>query len=126
MEITLANSALGPLARDLNYKSLVDAFHGHAHRRLCQLSHLTTYTEGIGLEDMGGCERAYSRSNSLAGATRYMGIFHRMQAIARHFLDTDHLETYQNLSEFCFHLSTACIADIRPQRRSSGIITPRH
>ena len=31
IEVTLNNSALGPLARALNYKSLVDAFHGHAH-----------------------------------------------------------------------------------------------
>jgi Kyakuja-Dileera-Zisupton transposase len=99
IEITLDNSPLGPLAHSLNYKSLVDVFHGHAHRRLCQLSHLTTYTCGLGLEDLGVCERAFSRSNGLGGAMRYMGVFHRMQAIARYFEDTGHLETYQNLSK---------------------------
>ena len=60
IEITLKNSALGPHADALNYKSLVDAFHGHAHNRLCQLSHLATYTKGLGIEDLGVCERAFS------------------------------------------------------------------
>ena len=99
MEATLNNSTLGPLARALNYKSLVDGFHGHAHTCLCQLSHLATYTNGLGIEDLGMCEWAYSQSNSLGGATRYMSVIHCMQAIARYFEDTDHLETYQNLSE---------------------------
>jgi len=99
IETTLKNSALSPLATALGYKSLVDAFHGHAHNRLCQLSHLATYTKGLGIEDLGVCERAFSRSNGLGGATRHMSVFHRMQAIVRYFKDTDHLETYQNLSK---------------------------
>ncbi|EGO30599.1 hypothetical protein SERLADRAFT_404701 [Serpula lacrymans var. lacrymans S7.9] len=33
-------------ARALHHAYLVGAFHGHAHRHLCQLSHLATYTEG--------------------------------------------------------------------------------
>jgi hypothetical protein len=107
IETTLNNSTLGPLACSLNYKSLVDAFHRHAHRRLCQLSHLTTYTHGLGLEDLGVCERAFSRSNGLGGATGYMGVFHCMQAIARYFEDTDHLETYQNLSKKLYVYSSS-------------------
>ena len=99
IETTLMNSALGPRAAALNYKSLVDAFHGHAHNRLCQLSHLASYTNGLGIEDLGVCERAFSRSNGLAGIVRHMSIFHRMQAIALYFENTDHLETYQNLSK---------------------------
>ena len=111
IETTLKNSPLGPLAQALNYKSLVNAFHGHAHNRLCQLSHLATYTKGLGIEDLGVCERAFSRSNGLAGATRYMSIFHRMQAIAWYFEDTDHLETYQNLSKWLLHLLLAAHTD---------------
>jgi len=97
---TLNNSTLGPQARQLNYKSLVDAFHGHAHRRLCQLSHLATYQKGLGLEDLGMCERAYSKSNSMAPITRHMSVFHRQQAIVHYFQYTDDMETYQNLSKF--------------------------
>jgi hypothetical protein len=32
-----AHPVLGPLAREKAFKSLVGAFHGHAHNRWCQL-----------------------------------------------------------------------------------------
>ena len=108
IETTLRNSALGPRAAALNYKSLVDAFHGHAHNRLCQLSHLATNTTGVGIEDLGMCERAFSGSNALGGVTRYMGAFHRMQAITRYFEDADDLETYQNLCRFIARAIARC------------------
>src|SRR6202034_1607916 len=60
-ETTLYNSLLGPHARELNHTSLVGSFHGHAHRHLCQLRHLATYIKGLGLEDLEGCERAFSK-----------------------------------------------------------------
>lgn len=97
-ETTLYNSALGPLARELNYKSLVDGFHGHAHRRLCQLSHLTAYQKGLGVETLGACERAFSLSNANGGNVRHMSVFHRKQAIVHYFQYTDDMETYHNLS----------------------------
>ncbi|KAI6000459.1 hypothetical protein EDD15DRAFT_2361968 [Pisolithus albus] len=74
-------SELGEHARSLNYMSLINAFHGHAHNRLCQLDNLTTYVEGLGLEDLEGCEQAFSKSNALASSIRYASIFHRRQAI---------------------------------------------
>ncbi|KAF8335246.1 hypothetical protein F5887DRAFT_892019 [Amanita rubescens] len=49
---TIAKSQLGALADESKLRLLVGAFHGHAHQRLCQLSHLTTYTQGLGLEDL--------------------------------------------------------------------------
>ncbi|KIO02918.1 hypothetical protein M404DRAFT_27534 [Pisolithus tinctorius Marx 270] len=67
-----ASSVLGEHARSLNYMSLVNAFHGHAHNRLCQLDNLTTYVKGLRLEDLEGCERAFSKSNALAPSTRYV------------------------------------------------------
>jgi hypothetical protein len=97
--MTLANSPLGPRARELNYTSLVGSFHGHAHRRLCQLSHLATYTKGMGLEDLEGCERCFSKSNALASSLRYASIFHRKQAISTYFRHNDSMEIYQNLSK---------------------------
>lgn len=96
---TVKKSELGNQARELNFTSLVDAFHGHAHRRLCQLSHLTTYVKGVGIEDLGGCERNFSKSNPLAASTRYMSAFHRKQAIVEHFKNMDDLENYQNTSK---------------------------
>ncbi|KAI6011801.1 hypothetical protein BKA83DRAFT_4466713 [Pisolithus microcarpus] len=97
---TLASSILGERARSLNYTSLVNAFHGHAHNRLCQLDNLTTYVEGLGLEDLEGCERAFSKSNALAPSTRYASTFHRRQAIACYFEHNDEMEVYANLTKF--------------------------
>ena len=64
--MTLNRSELGPLAQALDYRALVGAFHGHAHNHLCQLSFLATYVKGMGLEDLEGCERFFSKSNALA------------------------------------------------------------
>ncbi|KAI6034650.1 hypothetical protein BKA83DRAFT_4470170 [Pisolithus microcarpus] len=97
---TLASSAIGERAQSLNYTSLINAFHGHAHNRLCQLDNLTTYVEGLGLEDLEGCERAFSKSNALASSTRYASIFHRRQAIAYYFEHSDEMEVYANLTKF--------------------------
>jgi hypothetical protein len=102
---TLDNSDLGPKARELNFKCLVDSFHGHAHRRLCQLSHLTTYQRGLGLEDLGVCERAFSRSNPNGGVTRHMSVFHRKQAIVQYFQYTDNMDTYHNLSKSIYTMT---------------------
>jgi hypothetical protein len=96
-ETTLKNSTLGPKACKLKYTSLIDSFHGHAHRCLCQLYHLATYQRGLGLEDLGVCERAFSRSNANTAFVRHMSVFHWHQAIVHYFQYTDDMETYQNL-----------------------------
>ncbi|KAJ7320975.1 hypothetical protein DFH08DRAFT_818795 [Mycena albidolilacea] len=66
---------------------LVGAFHGHAHNRKCQLDYLATYVLGLGLEDLAGAERLFSRSNGLSRSVQYASVFHRRQ-------------TYANLSMF--------------------------
>jgi KDZ transposase-like protein len=97
---TLANSPLGNKARENNHRCLVGAFHGHAHNRLCQSQFLATYVKGLGLEDLEGCERFFSKSNALAGSTRYTSAFHRRQAIAEYAMYFDKFETYQNLIKY--------------------------
>ncbi|KAF8131776.1 hypothetical protein K438DRAFT_1788198 [Mycena galopus ATCC 62051] len=97
---TLKNSELGDQARRNKFRCLVGSFHGHAHNRLCQLSFLATYVEGLGLEDLEGCERYFSRSNSLAKSVRYASKFHRRQEITTFMKQIDDLETYANLSKF--------------------------
>jgi Kyakuja-Dileera-Zisupton transposase len=98
-EITLDHSPLGEKAREKNHRCLVGAFHGHAHNRLCQSRFLATYVEGLGLEDLEGCERFFSKSNALAPGTRHASTFHRRQAIAEYARFTDKFETYANLSK---------------------------
>ena len=97
-QTTLAKSILGSQVQDLNFTSLVGAFHGHAHRRLCQLSHLTLYVDGLGLKDLETCERTFSKSNALASTIRYASIFHRQQAINVYSKHNDTYEIYGNLS----------------------------
>ncbi|KAJ7134942.1 hypothetical protein C8R43DRAFT_894543 [Mycena crocata] len=97
---TVANSELGEEAQEKNLRCLVGSFHGHAHNRLCQLSFLATYVEGMGLEDLEGCERFFSRSNGLAKSCRYASRFHRQQEITTYVKHFDSFETYANLSKF--------------------------
>ncbi|KAJ3507908.1 hypothetical protein NMY22_g16786 [Coprinellus aureogranulatus] len=99
---TLRQSTLGARAKSANFTSLVGSFHGHAHNRLCQLSHLATYVPGIGLEDLEGCERLFSKSNALANATRYASPFHRRQAIGQYLKHLDLTDNAQNLSTALF------------------------
>ncbi|KAI6017609.1 hypothetical protein BKA83DRAFT_4058793 [Pisolithus microcarpus] len=112
-QTTLARSTLGSQARVLNHTCLVGAFHGHAHRRLCQLSHLTLYVEGLGLEDLETCERTFSKSNALASTVRYATAFHRQQAINAYFEHNDHFEVYANLTNFLFDNYKQALAIIR-------------
>ena len=96
-ETTIKKSPLGPTAIALNHHCLVGAFHGHAHNRLCQTRYLATYVKGLGLEDLEGCERFFSKSNALASSTRYASVFHRRQAISEYAMYMDKFDTYQNL-----------------------------
>ncbi|KAJ7300506.1 hypothetical protein DFH08DRAFT_919255 [Mycena albidolilacea] len=96
-ESTLKNSELGDKARTNRFKSLVGSFHGHAHNRLCQLSFLATYVEGLGLEDLEGCERYFSRSNALAKSVRCASKFHRRQEITTFMKQIDDLEALKIL-----------------------------
>lgn len=97
--ITLSRSPLGRRAKHLNYKALVGSFHGHAHNRLCQLRFLATYVKGMGLEDLEGGERFFSKSNALASSIRHASVFNRKQKIVEFAKHMDQNETYQNLSK---------------------------
>ncbi|KAJ6597738.1 hypothetical protein DFH09DRAFT_904088 [Mycena vulgaris] len=99
-ETTVRKSPMAGKAEELNFKSLVGAFHGHAHNRRCQLAFLATYVPGMGLEDLEGCERFFSKSNTLARSTRYASVFHRRQTISTYLAHTDVFDTYANLSTF--------------------------
>ncbi|THU92514.1 hypothetical protein K435DRAFT_600997, partial [Dendrothele bispora CBS 962.96] len=97
---TVKRCPLCPLALDQKLRMVVGLMHGHAHNRLCQLCYLLLYVVGAGLEDLEGCERFFSKSNSLAGKTRYQSRFHRRQAISEYTYHNDNFEVYANLSDF--------------------------
>lgn len=101
LETTLNHS---PLSKDVQIKNhccLVGAFHGHAHNRLCQSQFLATYVEGLGIEDLEGCERFFAKSNALAASMWHASMFHRRQAIYEYAMYHGKFETYQNLSKHC-------------------------
>ncbi|KAJ7891745.1 hypothetical protein B0H13DRAFT_1625863, partial [Mycena leptocephala] len=50
------------------------------------------YVDGVGLEDLEGCESFFSKSNALAAITRYATRFHRQQAITIYLKNTDTLD----------------------------------
>ncbi|KAJ7603186.1 hypothetical protein FB45DRAFT_962888 [Roridomyces roridus] len=89
---------LGPLARESKYKSLIGAFHGLGHNRLCQASNLTKYIRGVGLEVLELCEAWFSKSNALASSTRYASRFHRKQAVVNYIKHADTFDAYAGLS----------------------------
>ncbi|KAJ7869147.1 hypothetical protein B0H14DRAFT_3083965 [Mycena olivaceomarginata] len=66
-----AHPRLGPLAAKNNFKSVVGAFHGLGHGRLCSICNMSMYVNGMGLEDCENCESYFSKSNALASITRY-------------------------------------------------------
>ncbi|KAI6143412.1 hypothetical protein BKA82DRAFT_4331277 [Pisolithus tinctorius] len=82
--------------------TLAKTFHGHAHQQLCQLSHLTVYTKGLGLEDLKTCERMFSKSNALASSLCYASAFHRQQAINTYFSHNDAYEVYVSILNFIY------------------------
>jgi hypothetical protein len=123
--VTVDNSELGEEAREKGLRCLVGSFHGHAHNRLCQLRFLATYVEGMGLEDLEGCERFFSRSNGLAKSCRYASRFHRQQEITTYVKHFDSFETYANLGTSTSPRSFTVRADIGRQVNSSPQITGR-
>ncbi|KAI5994859.1 hypothetical protein EDC04DRAFT_2872559 [Pisolithus marmoratus] len=86
------------LSCTLNYTSLVPAFHGYVHRCLCQLCFLARYVDGMGLEDLEGCEHVFSKTNGLASSVYYVSTFHHCQANAGYIVHNDEHDVYQNLT----------------------------
>ncbi|KAG1828058.1 hypothetical protein DFJ58DRAFT_672380 [Suillus subalutaceus] len=94
---TLTNSSLGDRARELGFRMMVGAFHGHAHNRRCQLNWHPMYISGTGHSEGEGCEHIFSASNELARSTRHASRFHRHQAIEEHYTFWD-MDKYAVLS----------------------------
>lgn len=88
---------LGPLARKHRFRTIVGSFHGAGHRRSCQLRNLPLYVNGVGAESFEGCEAFFSKSNALAGSTRYASRFHRQQAIVKYLEHADVYDAYAGL-----------------------------
>jgi len=80
-----------------NVQLVVNAFHGHAHNRMCQLQYHPLYLPGTGLKDFETCERVFSSSNATAVLIRHASHFHYVQSLELHFNQWD-ADKYAELS----------------------------
>ncbi|KAL1740505.1 hypothetical protein HDZ31DRAFT_47379, partial [Schizophyllum fasciatum] len=94
---TIQSSTLSKKATELGLDITVDAFHGYAHNRQCQLKNHPLYREGYGLEDLSTCERVFSSSNAVARLVRHASKFHYGQFIDLHYRHWNN-ERYGELS----------------------------
>ncbi|KAI6000026.1 hypothetical protein EDD15DRAFT_2362606 [Pisolithus albus] len=86
---TIASSSLGKEAQEKRLKVVVNAFHGFAHNRMCQLENHPLYQIGFGNEDLETCERIFSSSNNTAPLIRHASEFHWKQFLDLHFSQWD-------------------------------------
>jgi hypothetical protein len=101
---TVTSSSIGAKAQEHNLVIAVNAFHGYAHNRRCQLAHHPLYLEGFGIEDLETCERIFSSSNSACGIIRHASYFHWVQYLDLHFDQWDK-DKYIELSK-CFRFQS--------------------
>ena len=103
LSATLAVSSIAQMAWAANVQLVVNAFHGHAHNRMCQLQHHPLYLPGTGLEDFETCERVFSSSNATAALIRHASHFHYVQYLELHFSqwDADKYAELSTLLSFC-------------------------
>ncbi|KAG2133401.1 hypothetical protein BD769DRAFT_1627423 [Suillus cothurnatus] len=80
----------------------VNAFHGHAHNRKCQLQYHPMYLCGFGLEDLETCERIFASSNAAVCLIFHASHFHYSQFLDLHFDQWD-MDKYLELSHFIFN-----------------------
>ncbi|KAI6022985.1 hypothetical protein BKA83DRAFT_4627227 [Pisolithus microcarpus] len=99
---TIAASSLGTKAREKQLKVVVNAFHGFAHNRMCQLENHPLYQLGFGNEDLETCERIFSSSNNTAPLIRHASEFHWKQFLDLHFSQWDS-DKYLELSRFLYN-----------------------
>ncbi|KAG2039804.1 hypothetical protein BDR03DRAFT_859352, partial [Suillus americanus] len=96
---TVAASSIAAKAHANNLVIAVNAFHGYAHNRQCQLANHPLYLNGFGIEDLETCERIFSSSNSVASLIRHASYFHWVQFLDLHFDQWDK-DKYLELSRF--------------------------
>ncbi|KAI6149057.1 hypothetical protein EDD17DRAFT_1766528 [Pisolithus thermaeus] len=99
---TIASSSLGNEVQEKRLKVVVNAFHGFAHNRLCQLENHPLYQVGFGNEDLETCERIFSSSNNTAPLIRHASEFHWKQFLDLHFSQWDS-DKYLELSRFLYN-----------------------
>ncbi len=105
---TLRDSSISAKVKEHRLTMLVNAFHGHAHNRRCQLANHPLYRPILGLEDLETCERVFSALNSVARVIRFSSHFHWAQFLDLHFRQWNE-DRYSDLSEFTHSSIKVCL-----------------
>ncbi len=120
---TLRNSSISQKVATHRLTMSVNAFHGHAHNRICQLTNHPLYRTVLGLEDLETCERVFSASNSVARVIRFASHFHWQQFLDLHFKQWNE-DRYADISGLIFILrSPAVLLTIEQANSCSTIIS---
>ena len=98
-KVTVAASSISEKAQDLHLQIAIDAFHGHVHNRLCQLSNHPLFLKGFGLEDLATCKRIFSGTNLVTPLIQHALHFHWLQFLDLQ-MDQWDKDKYHELSKF--------------------------
>ncbi|KAI0038768.1 hypothetical protein FA95DRAFT_1449808, partial [Auriscalpium vulgare] len=109
---TVEASSLKDRASALDLTLIVNAFHGYAHNRLCQLRHHPLYKLGLGLEDFETCERIFSSLGAVARLIRHASHFHWKMFIDLHLQQWDE-DRYGELANFLYKNYKQAISVLR-------------
>ncbi|KAI0039816.1 hypothetical protein FA95DRAFT_1503682 [Auriscalpium vulgare] len=99
MDSTVRSTSLSERAAAQRLQLLVNAFHGYAHNRACQLKFHPLYRFGIGIEDLETCERIFSWLNIVARNIRHASLYHWRLFLHICLKQWDE-DRYANLSKF--------------------------
>ena len=105
-DLTIKNSPmLAATAKAQGLQVVVNAFHGWAHNRLCQLKYHLVYRTGMGLEDLEMLKQFFSSSNMIAHTIQHATLYHWHQATDLHFCQWGE-QKYQELSMSFIYIFT--------------------
>ncbi|EJT98079.1 hypothetical protein DACRYDRAFT_58151, partial [Dacryopinax primogenitus] len=75
--VTVLQSSIGEKAKQSRLRFFVEAFHGYAHNRRCQIHYHPCFLTSAGLEDFETCEWIFSQENQCAHLFQHGSAFHR-------------------------------------------------
>ncbi|KAI0038469.1 hypothetical protein FA95DRAFT_1662786 [Auriscalpium vulgare] len=122
MHSTVLSTSLADEAKARRLHLIVNAFHGYAHNRRCQLLFHILYQLGMGIEDLETCERIFSSLNGVARTVRHASYFHWLQFLDLHLHRWDE-DRYAELSRFIYNNYRQALGMISEYTRELAVFT---
>ncbi|KAI0038843.1 hypothetical protein FA95DRAFT_1504966, partial [Auriscalpium vulgare] len=122
MHTTIQSTSLASKATARRLHLIVNAFHGYAHNRRCQLLFHILYQLGMGIEDLETCERIFSSLNGVARTVRHASYFHWQQFLDLHLRRWDE-DRHAELSTFLYNNYRQALSMISEYTRELAVFT---